>query len=196
MRTIALLLLIIVTGCEVRQAQPDRAGAAVLLTQATLDASDKPAPTPDNGECSNCNGKGWVGDGVTMFPCSECNADEHIPRPGSIGAMIDAVVPVSDPPVWYDNLPDALINHHDNGGLLAVIVGGDNCEPCELRYKEAKALKSSAYNWVYCKTSDPALAWMDLDADDFTKVPVFIKVVGNTVTPYVKPEELGLKEKL
>ncbi len=34
-----------------------------------------PAPTPDAGKCSNCNGTGKVrsGDGIEVFTCPECN---------------------------------------------------------------------------------------------------------------------------
>lgn len=33
-----------------------------------------PAPTPNNSDvCSNCNGKGKVGDGTVMFPCVVCD---------------------------------------------------------------------------------------------------------------------------
>jgi len=32
-----------------------------------------PAPTPDAGKCSNCNGTGKIGDGRIVMPCPECN---------------------------------------------------------------------------------------------------------------------------
>jgi DnaJ-class molecular chaperone len=32
-----------------------------------------PAPTPDAGECSNCNGTGKIGDGRIVMTCPECN---------------------------------------------------------------------------------------------------------------------------
>lgn len=197
MRTAALLLLIVVTGCEVRTAEPDRAGAALLFAQAALvDTDSTPAPTPDNGECSNCNGVGWTGDGRTWKKCLQCNEDEHIPRPGAIApvAPLPAVIPVAEPPVWHDSLTDALLDHHNNGGMLAVIIGGDNCEPCQKRLAEAKALESSPYSWVYCKQDDPALLWMEIT--EVPQVPMFVLVIGDTVTPHVKPQALGLKAKL
>ena len=53
---------------------------AVAVGVASL-ASPVPTPAPDAERCVNCNGKGWLGDGVVMRPCPECNADEHIPKP-------------------------------------------------------------------------------------------------------------------
>jgi DnaJ-class molecular chaperone len=32
-----------------------------------------PAPTPDAGKCSNCNGTGKIGDGRIVMTCPECN---------------------------------------------------------------------------------------------------------------------------
>jgi hypothetical protein len=196
MRTIALLLLIFCTGCEVYQAQPDQAGAAVLLTQATLATNDAtPTPTPDNGECANCNGIGWTGDGRTWMKCLVCNEDGSIPRPGAAQDEA-AVVPTTQPVIWHDNLASALMDHEQNGGMLAVIIGGEGCIPCEKRLAEAKALKSSPYSWVYCKQGDPALSWMDLSEEETKKVPMFVTVIGPVVDHRVKPETLGLLKEL
>lgn len=84
MRYAWLLLLTVTLGCDTSgtELKPDRAGGAVLMMQAHFSDQSEPTPEPTpDGECDNCNGTGWVGDGVTMFPCSECNEDEHIPRP-------------------------------------------------------------------------------------------------------------------
>jgi RecJ-like exonuclease len=32
----------------------------------------KPTPTPDSGDCENCNGTGKVGDGTIMNTCQVC----------------------------------------------------------------------------------------------------------------------------
>jgi DnaJ-class molecular chaperone len=32
-----------------------------------------PAPKPDAGKCSNCNGTGKIGDGRIVMTCPECN---------------------------------------------------------------------------------------------------------------------------
>jgi DnaJ-class molecular chaperone len=32
-----------------------------------------PAPAPDAGKCSNCNGTGKIGDGRIVMTCPECN---------------------------------------------------------------------------------------------------------------------------
>jgi DnaJ-class molecular chaperone len=33
----------------------------------------RPTPTPDAGECENCNGTGKVGDGRIVIKCSVCD---------------------------------------------------------------------------------------------------------------------------
>lgn len=105
-------------------------------------------------------------------------------------------LPTTPPVIWHDNLASALLDHEANGGMLAVIIGGEGCEPCKRRLAEAKALQSSPYQWVYCLNDDPALAWMDLSEEEVKTVPMFVTVIGPVVDHRVKPETLGLKQEI
>lgn len=64
-------------------------GGMVVSTDGAPVPSPTPAPTPAPGICTNCNGKGRLGDGTISVPCPVCGGDgrtdnEPPPQPVSI----------------------------------------------------------------------------------------------------------------
>src|SRR5690606_15395980 len=56
--------------------------AAAALTEVSLGggSAPAPAPTPAPGICTNCNGKGRLGDGTVSVPCPVCGGDGRTDR--------------------------------------------------------------------------------------------------------------------
>ncbi len=54
---------------------PNTGLASLLIATSTEGTDISPKPDPDPAVCKNCNGKGWVGDGVTKYDCDACDLD-------------------------------------------------------------------------------------------------------------------------
>lgn len=75
MRYLAAILLLF-AGCV---PTPPKANTYTPLISVAVGVAEsskvapQPTPEPANGVCSNCNGKGKIGDGTVFVTCPECN---------------------------------------------------------------------------------------------------------------------------
>lgn len=101
-----ILICVLLVGCQSVEAMPDMSGeAAVIVAMASLDSPATPAVVvPSSDQCSNCKGRGKVGDGVTMLTCAVCGgtgkAVKDIP-PKTEVPIIDVVSPPDPPQYGY-----------------------------------------------------------------------------------------------
>lgn len=80
-----IVLLVVVVGCVVTL--PDdptiSADLAVEMARAKVELSKVPAPDdkPKPGDkCSNCEGRGYVGDGTVRVKCQPCDGTGKVPK--------------------------------------------------------------------------------------------------------------------
>ena len=72
-----LPFVVVFIGCVATL--PDDAGVSADLACETarmvvqMRQEIRPTPTPDAGECDNCNGTGKIGDGRVVIKCSACD---------------------------------------------------------------------------------------------------------------------------
>jgi DnaJ-class molecular chaperone len=73
-----IVFAIVLIGCVASLPTDPGISADLAVETARMVIASRaapPAPTPDAGKCSNCNGTGKVrsGDGIEVFTCPECN---------------------------------------------------------------------------------------------------------------------------
>lgn len=70
------ILVLATAGCDA-VIRPDTTTNGLALSSwavaAALPSNDKPAPSPSDDKCQNCNGTGKVGDGRIAVTCRVCN---------------------------------------------------------------------------------------------------------------------------
>jgi hypothetical protein len=102
------LVALAIAGCEPADLLPKTdwryeayGHACSLIAFALQEKDDQPAPEPDDklGKCTNCDGKGKVGDGTVFVKCIVCNGDGKI-DPDDIQRMAAQLQPkaAAEPP--------------------------------------------------------------------------------------------------
>lgn len=67
--------------------KPDIVRGAIALSLALHQSAPQPTPAPDDGECSNCGGQGWLGDGRIKMDCPDCDLDPLTTSPNPLAAF-------------------------------------------------------------------------------------------------------------
>jgi len=70
-----IVFMVASIGCVASLPDDPSISADLAVETARMVIAAPPAPTPDAGECSNCNGTGKIGDGKIVMPCGECGGD-------------------------------------------------------------------------------------------------------------------------
>ena len=69
-------LVAVCVGCVITLPSDNRLSADIAVETARMVVQMRneiqPTPTPDSGQCENCNGTGKVGDGKIMNTCQVC----------------------------------------------------------------------------------------------------------------------------
>lgn len=77
MRRLAILL-VLMAGCG-QAVDTDAVDTLVAVGGAyAIQAAPQPVPAPDSDQCPDCNGKGFVGDGVVRTICNTCDGTGRV----------------------------------------------------------------------------------------------------------------------
>ena len=81
-----LVCLLVVSGCVVASMPPDdgltadlACETARMVVRMRQDIAPTPAP-PSDGKCKNCDGRGYVGDGMVKVTCQPCGGTGREPK--------------------------------------------------------------------------------------------------------------------
>lgn len=137
---------------------------------------------------------------VLKSPAPQVNipTQEQHASPVRAGSAESTPLVIPQEPVesaWFEDLDTAFAYHDLNGGMLAIIVGTDNCADCVRRLHEAKDKDNTLLRWVYAKDTHPALAKLPKLKREGV-YPKFVLMVDHHANYNVEPTTLGLKEKL
>lgn len=70
---LAALVLACSVGCDsVVPTTSNQSGEGIAAFAFAAVTEVESAPAPDSNVCSNCDGRGWIGDGVTKKTCQTC----------------------------------------------------------------------------------------------------------------------------
>lgn len=177
--------------------------AFLLLTPASLYAKDyvslicatvgvslvgrvptpTPSPTPDDSKCSNCQGRGKLGDGTIVTICPVCNgtgkASTVFPQPDASPG--DSATLQESPGIeinglfWFSNFDIALEHSKETGKPLLLVCSLErNCRFCEILKGWHNTSPDPLQSFVLCRIHQADYAKAKWNVRSFPTQIVFV----------------------
>lgn len=110
MRSLFLLLACFAVGCSTQATgNYEPLAAAIIATSPASSPLPNPTPPAPSGFCTNCNGKGKLGDGTISVPCPVCGGDGRTDNEPPPTAVASTPSPADYPHRFVPSVDSALL---------------------------------------------------------------------------------------